>query len=165
MYMTDTTAEFLKRYPIEKVIIRVKEPFQIGPFIITAFAAHHSIHAPAVGYLITAGKRTLFYVPDLVGIINAKKALTGIDLYIGDGAIITRTLLKRTKNSIPTGHCPISEQLSWCRKYGVSRAIFTHCGSEIVTGDVVAIERKIETLVHEMGVQTTIAYDEMVVGL
>ncbi len=131
----------------------------IGSLEIEAFAVHHSLNAPAVGYRITGGKRSLFYVSDLISIIDEKDALSGIDLYIGDGAIVTRTLLKRIKDGVPTGHSPIKEQLSWCSKYRVPRALFTHCGSEIVKGDHKELEQRIKELGAQVGVKAGIVTD------
>ncbi len=158
IYATEDTIDRHKHLQNAHTIIP-RTPFQIGSLTIEAFPVHHSLNAPAIGYRITGGKRSLFYVPDLVSIIDTKEALSGIDLYIGDGAIITRTLLKRIKDGIPTGHSPIIEQLTWCANYNVPRAIFTHCGTEIVTGDRTNIDAQIKALGTQLGVKTTLAYD------
>jgi hypothetical protein len=44
---------------------------------------------------------------------------------------------------ITAGHCKNQVQCLVCQKEGVPRAIFTHCGTEFVTGD----EEKIEALI------------------
>jgi hypothetical protein len=56
---------------------------------------------------------------------------------------------------------PVRTQLTWCEKEGVPRAIITHCGSEIVTGDERQIAVKIGGMAAERGVETRIAYDGM----
>lgn len=139
--------------------LHIRQPFLIGPFHIEAFAVNHSLRASAVGYRITAGKRTLFYVSDLISIIDEKDALSNVDLYIGDGAIITRTLLKRVKQGVPVGHTPIIEQLSWCAQYHVPRALFTHCGTEITTGSYTETLQKIRLLGKKVGVNASIVQD------
>lgn len=57
------------------------------------------------------------------------------------------------------GHAPIRTQLTWCEKEGVDRAIFTHCGSEIVAGDERTLGPKVRRLGQERGVQARIAHD------
>ncbi len=162
VYATAEAWETMNDYDIkERVVIEPRHPFAIGPFIIEAFPVHHSIHAPAVGYRIRAGKRTLFYVPDLISIIDEKSALKNINLYIGDGAIITRTLLVRQKDHEPVGHSPIKEQLEWCKKNKVHRAIFTHCGTEIVTGNTAQTKLLVKELGTAVGVRASVAYDAM----
>ena len=59
------------------------------------------------------------------------------------------------------GHAAISAQLGWCAKEGVPRAIITHCGSEIVTGDQRKLSAKLRAMAAERGVEAAIAYDGM----
>jgi hypothetical protein len=49
--------------------------------------------------------------------------------------------------------------LTWCQKEGVRRAMITHCGSEIVTGDERDIATKICAMASERGIEVRIAYD------
>jgi hypothetical protein len=69
-----------------------------------------------------------------------------IDLYIGDGATITRLIL-RNHAGVLIGHVQIGAQLGWCSEEQVRTAIFTHCGSQIVGGD----ERVLGALVRRLG--------------
>ena len=57
------------------------------------------------------------------------------------------------------GHATVGAQLAWCREQGVRRAIFTHCGSEVVRSDARAIGAAIATLGQEQGVEASVAYD------
>lgn len=159
VYATADTWQRIKHYPLDQHIIIANVPIVVGSIIVEAFEVYHSLHAPAVGYRITAGKRSLFYVSDLIALKKPQKAFSGVDLYIGDGAIITRKILVREKQGVPTGHSPISEQLLWCHKYDIPRAIFTHCGSEITKGDEKAVDKKIAMLAQ--GIKTRIAFDGM----
>jgi hypothetical protein len=52
-----------------------------------------------------------------------------------------------------------------CQKEGVPRAIMTHCGSEIVTGNERDISAKIHAMTAERCVDVRIAYDGMKVTL
>jgi hypothetical protein len=124
----------------------------------------HSTRAPAVGYRITAGQVTIFYVPDVVWIRDREAALSGAKLYVGDGATITRPLVRKIDEAL-IGHTPIRTQLTWCQKVGVPRAIFTHLGSEIVEGDERTLGAKIRDLAEERGVELDIAHDGMEVVL
>ncbi|HVD95457.1 MAG TPA: MBL fold metallo-hydrolase, partial [Candidatus Limnocylindria bacterium] len=59
------------------------------------------------------------------------------------------------------GHSPVRTQLAWCQKEGVPRAIITHCGSEIVTGDERQMSAKLRAIAAERHVEVRIAYDGM----
>lgn len=165
VYGSAITIGALHHYPIKTHIVKPEIIFNIGSFRITPFEVYHSIRAPALGYRIHAGKHTLFYVSDLIAPKHPKKALSDIDLYVGDGAIITRRMLIRKKDHEPTGHSPISDQLAWCHKYKVPQAIFTHCGSEIVKGDTQEIQAKIQELAQTYSVKTCVAIDGFVFTL
>jgi phosphoribosyl 1,2-cyclic phosphodiesterase len=123
-----------------------------------AFPVRHSVRAPAVGYRISANGTELFYIPDVVRIDNSRRALRGIDLYIGDGAAIRRSLIRRRKQTL-IGHASIQKQLAWCQRQKVRRAIFTHCGSEIVKGDVRTMGQAVRTMGARYGVEARIAHD------
>jgi hypothetical protein len=57
------------------------------------------------------------------------------------------------------GHAPIKAQLLCCREEGVGRAIFTHCGSEIVRSDARVVSARVRKLGHEHGVDARVADD------
>ena len=75
--------------------------------------------------------------------------------------IIKITLLIRKRDKTLIGHAPITLQLDWCKKERIPRAIFTHCGTEIVTGDHADIAAKIKQLGKERGISVRMAYDGM----
>jgi hypothetical protein len=56
-------------------------------------------------------------------------------------------------------------QLDWCKLEGVSRAIFSHCGSEIVGAGEHAVLAKVQALGREHGVRAEVAHDRMEVVL
>lgn len=159
VYATKASWQIMAKYPIEKKqVVSPRRAVTIDGIAVQTFSVVHSIRAPAVGYRITAGNKTIFCVHDLVYIENRKKALKDIDLYIGDGATIKRPLIRK-RDGILIGHSPISTQLTWCKKEGVPRAIFTHCGSAIVEGDGRTMRAKVQALGKERGVEVQIAYD------
>ncbi|MGE0010299.1 MAG: MBL fold metallo-hydrolase [Candidatus Babeliales bacterium] len=164
VYATQESWDILANYKIdERILIKPQQPISIGSLIVEAFYVEHSFNAPAIGYRISAGKTIVFYVPDVAKIVHPQKALSGVDLYIGDGAIITRTLLLRESDGIMHGHAPILEQLAWCKKYKVPRAIFTHCGTEITLQDFGNMQEIIQKLGDEYGVETQLAYDGLII--
>ena len=122
----------------------------------------HSLRCPAVGYRIGVGPATLFYLPDVAAISSHREVLAGAALYIGDGATITRPLL-RQRDGVLLGHAPIRTQLGWCRDAGVRHAVFTHCGSEIVGGDERRLGPRVRALARECGVSARIAYDGLAI--
>jgi hypothetical protein len=56
--------------------------------------------------------------------------------------------------------------LDWCVSVGVRRAVFTHCGSEIVKGDTRKVTASVRALGSERGIEALIAHDglELTVG-
>jgi len=125
-----------------------------------AFRVEHSTRAPAVGYRVTAGGKTIFYAPDLVYIYDRSEALSGAVAYVGDGATLARPMVRKRGESL-IGHAPMRTQLTWCQKELVPAAIFTHCGSHIVGGDEDAVVGKLEEMARERGVAVAVAFDGM----
>ena len=141
-----------------KQVIEPRLPVELFGIEFEAFPVEHSILAPAVGYRITAGHHSVFYVPDLVRINDQAQALHGLQLYIGDGASITRSILRKRDETI-IGHASIRTQLKWCQEEGVLRAMFSHCGSEIVRGNQRTVADKVRILGLQTGVNARIAHD------
>ncbi|MEJ2031673.1 MAG: MBL fold metallo-hydrolase [Deltaproteobacteria bacterium] len=135
-----------------------RRPFSLAGFTIEAFPVVHSVRSPAVGYRIAAGRAALFYVPDVVYIPDRARALSGIDLYIGDGATLARSMVRKTPQGSLFGHTPVRTQLTWCQKEGVGRALITHCGSEIVRDEERAAVR-LAAMAEERGILAELAYD------
>ena len=159
VWATPVCWKSIAAFPIqERRTISPGRRHRIEGLTVQAFEVEHSIRAPAVGYRITAGGVSVFYAPDLVFIRERAKALEGISAYIGDGATLTRPLVRRRDHTL-IGHTPISTQLGWCRDEGVPRAIITHCGSQIVTASPTAIEDAVRALGRERGVRAQIAHD------
>src|SRR5207249_3094591 len=100
------------------------------------------------------------HAPDLVFIRDRAAALRGVKIYIGDGATLTRSFIRRRGKSL-IGHSPVRTQLTWCGKEGVPRAVITHCGSEIVKGDERKIGAQLREMAAERGIEACIAHDGM----
>jgi phosphoribosyl 1,2-cyclic phosphodiesterase len=144
----------------DRQIIKERTPTKICGIRFEAFAVEHSILAPAVGYRVSAGRACIFYVPDLVFIHDRAAALKNVQIYIGDGATVTRSFIRRRGKTL-IGHAQVRTQLTWCEKDGVPQVIVTHCGSEIVTGDERKLSAKLRALAADRGIELCIAYDGM----
>jgi len=165
VHATAESWETMESFPIaERRVVRAREPFDLCGMTFEAFPVQHSIRAPAVGYRIGAGRRTVFYVPDLVYIQDRAAALAGCSLYIGDGATVSASMVRRDGDRL-FGHTPVRTQLTWCRKEGVPKMIVTHCGSGIVTGEEEGVLEEIRQFARERKVDVEVAYDGMEVVL
>lgn len=165
VHATAEAWEEMDDWPItDRRLVQPRRPVSIEGITFEAFPVEHSLHAPAVGYRVSAGRVVVFYVPDVVFIKEREAALGGVRLFIGDGATLTRPLIRRRDDRL-IGHTPVRTQLTWCREAGIRRAIITHCGSEIVKGDAAEIEARVEAMGAERGVAATIAHDGMTLVL
>ena len=161
VWATRDTWDAIDDYPIRmRRRIDAQQPETIEGVRFLAFTVEHSIRCPAVGYRIAAGRATLWYAPDLVYIHQRSEALRSVDLYIGDGATLQRSLVRRQGNRL-TGHTPMRTQLTWCEKEGIAEAIITHCGREIVEGDERRIRRQVREWGRQRGVAARIAFHGM----
>jgi phosphoribosyl 1,2-cyclic phosphodiesterase len=164
VFATQETWERIDTYPLnERHAVLPRKPVAVGGLVLEAFPVQHSIRAPAVGYRISAGGLAVFYVPDLVFIHDRREALAGVRLYIGDGATVRRSMVRREGDQL-FGHTPVSTQLTWCRKEGVEKMIVTHCGTQIVTGEEKGVLEEIEELAREREVGVEVAWDGMMIN-
>ena len=158
VHASEETWSALSRYPLhERRLVRPGHHEQIAGMSVEAFPVEHSLRAPALGYRIAAGRSVVFYAPDLVAVDGLGDAFGGLDLYVGDGAAIGRSIV-RYRARKPIGHASIRVQLDWCAQHGVGRAVFTHCGSEILR-DGRAAAARVAALGAERGVRASIAHD------
>lgn len=164
VYATSVTWSLIDSYPIpkrERSIIEPRKKKRICGIQFEAFPLLHSVRCPAVGYRITCGTTRYFYSPDVAWIDHLEEAFAKIDAYIGDGATITRNMVRKHKETGEIfGHAPIRQQLSWCEKMHVPLMIVTHCGSDIVAHEKTA-QKKIVSLAEERNVKIVIAFDGM----
>jgi ribonuclease BN (tRNA processing enzyme) len=161
VWATEEAWEKMEDFPIkERRVVAPRRPFELRGITFEAFPVQHSIRAPAVGYRVSAGRVHVFYAPDLVYIEDREEALRGARLYIGDGATVDRSMVRKEGDQL-FGHTPVRTQLTWCKKLGVPKMIVTHCGSQIVTGEGEGIREKIAAYAREREVEVEVAFDGM----
>lgn len=159
VYATKATWALLDRFPIrDRREMPVQKTITIGGVKFRAFPVQHSIRAPAVGYRVSLGSSSFFYAPDVARLPNAAKALRGAGVYIGDGATVNRSMVRRRGRTL-IGHASIVAQLGWCKSAGIKQAIFTHCGSQIVRADPRRIGALVGRLGREHGLEADLASD------
>lgn len=165
VFATAETWERIDDYPIaDRRTLLPREPVSFDGLAFEAFAVQHSIRAPAVGYRVSAGPVAVFYAPDLVYIEDRAAALGGVRLYIGDGATVRQSFVRKEGDQL-FGHSPVMTQLTWCRKEGVAKMIVTHCGTQIVTGEEKGVLEEIAALAREREVEVEVAWDGMEIEL
>jgi phosphoribosyl 1,2-cyclic phosphodiesterase len=159
VYATDKTQRLLSHFPIrDRRKIWLDRTTRIGGLRFKACRVQHSIRAPAIGYRVGARADTFFYLPDVARLPNPPDALRGVSVYIGDGATLRRSMVRK-KDGVLIGHAPITTQLEWCASADVHRAIFTHCGSAIVRGNSRALSMTLWRLGREHGIDAFFARD------
>ncbi len=159
VYATADSWQRIARFPIhERHTVYPGKEYRIAEMRIVPFSVEHSTRAPAVGYRISAGGASIFYCPDLALIHRCRAALRGVSAYIGDGATIVRSMVRRRGGRL-IGHAPLAVQLRWCQQAGVRRAIVTHCGTQIVTAPPEVLRDRMAALSREYGLRIDVARD------
>src|SRR5207302_11300373 len=87
-------------------------------------------------------------------------ALKGAKLTLADGATLTHSFVRKRGDRL-IGHATVRTQLGWCAKESIPRAIITHCGSEIVSGDERKLASELRAMASERGIEAQIAHDRM----
>jgi phosphoribosyl 1,2-cyclic phosphodiesterase len=159
VFATNETWALIDKFPIDvRRVVMPRKRFRVAGVQFEAFPVEHSLRAPAVGYRIAADRATVFYVPDVAAIPDQDAALSRVAFYIGDGATVTRSMVRERDHTL-TGHAPIATQLKWCGEEKVPRAIFTHCGSGIVRSDGRKIAAQVRRLGAAEGIEARVAHD------
>jgi len=165
VWATPATWGALHHMPIvERRILRCGHRHRFGTLSVYPVRVVHSRRCPTVAFRITAGRRTIFYAPDVLSIPLVSTALKGVDLFIGDGSSISRPIV-RGRSHLRSGHASIKTQLGWCAREAVRCAIFTHCSAALVRLRWDAASSLICALGHEHEIDARIAYDGLTVRL
>jgi len=142
VYASEVTHEILTKLPIaNRVVLPVDAPADIGPFRLASHRVLHSIRCPGVAARIAIGGFTLVYSGDIVAFEDPDAALSGADLYIGDGSTLTGSLVRRHASGVLIGHTTVRAQLGWLSRHGIPRAIFSHFGKGPIDMGDAALEQ------------------------
>lgn len=164
VYADAVTWEKIGTFPLpRRRLITPRDPFYVAGIRCEAFALQHSLRAPAVGYRIQAGRSTIFYCPDVAVIPELHQALTGVRIYIGDGASYRQSLLRREGDML-YGHAPLRDQLRWCAEKNVPHMLVSHCGEEIIA-DEDRVIHQLHSNARKLGIKASIAHDGMILKL
>lgn len=164
VYVSAQSYELLKHFPVKRFrVFELDEDLRLGPFRIRPYEVVHSLRAPAVGYRIRAGGTTIVYNPDIISIVREQSVLSGVDVYIGDGATLTHPLVRRRDGAL-FGHTTVRAQLNWCKRYSIPRAYVVHCGKQLVEMAPAMLQERVDELAGP-AVRATVAYDGMRVRL
>lgn len=160
IYATSVTWEILGRTDIRhKRIFAAGRRLTFAELQLLPHTISHSFRAPAVSLRIDSPAGSVLYAPDIASLPNLE-LMTGCSLYIGDGSSWNDSLLRQEQSGL-CGHAAIPQQLAWCRDAGVTEAIFTHCGSEIVT-DPERFQDDLSTCAAAAGISASFAHDGLV---
>lgn len=160
VYVSHESYELLKHYPVKRFrVFESGETLRLGPFRVRPYTVVHSIRAPAVGFRIGVARTSFVYNPDVVAIPGEADVLSGVATYIGDGATLTRPMVRR-RGDVLFGHTTVRAQLTWCRRNGIPRAFIVHCGKQLVEMDARELQERVDALAAP-DVSATVAHDGM----
>lgn len=158
VYVSAESRDLLKHFPVKRfAVFDSGDEIRLGRFRIQPYDVVHSLRAPAVGFRIRAAGITIVYNPDIIAIVEEARVLEGVDLYIGDGASLTRPIVRRRGEAL-FGHTSVRAQLDWCKKHRIPRAFIVHCGKQLVRMDPAELERRVAELGGE-NVRASVAWD------
>jgi ribonuclease BN (tRNA processing enzyme) len=162
VHASEVTHELLREMPLlDRVRLVPETPVAIGPFRLTPFPVIHSVRCPCIAARIEVPGLTIVYSGDIVAFENPDGALTGADVYIGDGSTLRGSLVRRHQSGVLIGHTTVRAQLGWLSRYGVLRAIFSHFGKGPIEMGDEALKEALEVLAAEKppGCTVTAAHD------
>ena len=113
---------FEEIYNFERRILPSLKTIKLGNFVIKPLIILHSSKGQpdTMAYLIKLDDRLILNVTDIYDLPRKEKILKDVDIYIGDGASLTRDIGEQ--------HRSIEDQIEWLKDAGVSRAFFTQIG-------------------------------------
>ena len=158
VWMSGESEKALADFPIKnKQIFKDKAPFKLGSFTVTAYPVAHSTKAPDHGFRIEVGNHVIAYFPDQLEIKDENEALSGVEIYIGDGAHIYRDI-RRFSEGKPIGHASMMKQTKMAQQHGVKQIYFTHLGEQPLREG-----KDLDEITEGFGAK--IAYDDMTLKL
>lgn len=162
VYASEITHALTGKFPVaERVVLEPFRRVRLGPFRLTAIPVVHSVRCPCVAARLEVSGRTIVYSGDIVAFERPDEALDGVELYVGDGSTLARSLVRRHPSGALIGHTTVRAQLGWLGKSGVPRAVFSHFGKEPIEMGEAALRKSLENLASERapGCEVTAARD------
>lgn len=162
VHASAVTHDLTAKMPIEKrVVLEPGRGVHSGPFRLTAMPVAHSVRCPGIGVRLEVAGRTLVYSGDLVSFEDPEEALTGVEVYVGDGSTLTGSLVRRHTTGALLGHTTIRAQLGWLAKREIGRAVFSHFGKEAIAMGEEGLREALANLAAERlpGAEVTAAHD------
>jgi ribonuclease BN (tRNA processing enzyme) len=162
VYASHVTHETTKDLPVsERRVLEPGRAARVGPFRITAFPVVHSVRCPCVAARIETPEGVVVYSGDVVAFENPAAALSGVNLYVGDGSTLKGSLVRRHASGVLIGHTTVRAQLGWLAKHGVPRAVFSHFGKGPIEMGEKALSERLRELAREKapGCEVTAARD------
>jgi ribonuclease BN (tRNA processing enzyme) len=156
------THEITADLPIDKrVVLEPGRPEKVGEFRLTAHPVVHSVRCPCVAARIETPEGIVVYSGDIISFEEPDAALSGADLYIGDGSTLKGSLVRRHPSGALMGHTTVRAQLGWLGRYGLRRAIFSHFGKGPIEMGETELREAIRELASEKapGCEVTAACD------
>jgi ribonuclease BN (tRNA processing enzyme) len=168
VYASAVTHALTKDLPIrERIVLIPQVPVAVGPFRLSAFPVVHSVRCPCVAARIETPEGTLVYSGDIVSFEEPARALTGADVYVGDGSTLAGSLVRRHSSGALIGHTTVRAQLGWLARYGVERAVFSHFGKGPIEMGEKALSQALADLAADKapGCRVTAARDGLEVSI
>jgi phosphoribosyl 1,2-cyclic phosphodiesterase len=146
VYVSAESRAALAHYAVRRFCVFDNgEVLRLGPFRVRPYDVVHSVRAPAVGFRVTADGATIVYNPDVISIVDEARVLTNVDVYVGDGATLTRPLVRRHGDAL-FGHTTVRAQMNWCKRRDIGRAYIVHCGKQLVEMDPTELQARVDQL-------------------
>ena len=170
VYASEKTWNFFeeKKFPVPSFgthILYYEKEVNIKDLKIVPFEVIHTNKYDSLGFKISDNEITIFVCTDIIYIVNRDKALSGVNVYIGDGSTISTNMVRKDKNGKLFGHARIKTQASWLSKYGIKKMYITHVGSEIVDETYWETMRKLKDIGQKYDIEIILAKDGMEVDL
>jgi len=115
----------------------------------------HSILAPNQILVFSFCGKRICYASDIFHIKKRdRKILDKVDVYIGDGASLTKDIVRWRKEGDKGpfgGHASVRKQLTWCKEHGIPIVVFMHHGSESIKMGYRKLKNRIINLAQDVG--------------
>ena len=162
------THEITRDLPIlTRVTLEPGRSVSAGPVRLTAFPVIHSVRCPCVAARIETAEGTIVYSGDVIAFEQPERALSGADIYVGDGSTLKGSLVRRHASGALMGHTTVRAQLGWLGKYGIPRSVFSHFGKGPIEMGEPALEASLAALAAERapGCDVTAARDGLTLSI